>query len=382
MADPLGDEFDAADAAAAASASGSATVPDASGASTDTTAQTDSGQAASPVATPDPANPAVQQAATPAQAGASSQQQPTEPKYAGARDFVAKALGWANAETYGDDAAFLTALVEGQKTAQQQLQQMQQLAQFGQMYLNERQQAHRTQQTPAAAADPFAAYKAPEFNPAWQGMVERNPETGEWKVRGGADPSILPKFLAYQQYRQEMGDKFLSNPVDFIKPIVTQLAQEQAKAMIQEQFGQQESTQYVNSFMQQNSNWLFQTDSAGNRVANPMTGKPVFSAAGNRFYQHLRDAEQSGITNPQAQEKYARALLMADLSRPQHAVANGDQAKADLLKKMNRNPNASGSFVGSDQSGHTAPAQSQEGLSLNDRLRNALSKFSDADVGV
>lgn len=382
--DPLGDEFDAAEAAASATTQTQAT--DVSTSVADSSTTQDASQAASQVSPSVPTNPAAGTAATPAAqaAGApSNQQAAAAPSYSGARDFVAKALGFAQAETYGDDAAFLTALVEGQKTATQRLQEMQQLAQFGQMYLNERQAAHRTpQQAASAAPDPLAAYKAPEYSQAWQSHVERT-ENGGWKTRDGGDPSVLPKWLAVQQFRADMGEKLLSDPVAFLKPIVTQLAQEQAREVVQAQFGQHETSQYVNGFMSQNAGWLFQADQTGNRINNPMTGQPILSAAGNRFYQHLRAAESLGIQNPKAQENYARALLMADFNQPQKqadaAVAQGDKAKADLLAKMNRNPNASGSFVGPDKTGHTAPASQNENLSIHDRLRQALAGIPDAD---
>jgi hypothetical protein len=329
------------------------------------------------VETPTPTDAGAQSATpTPSPTGAAATPAPVapaQPTYAGARDYAAKALGYSNAGQYADDAAFLQAMIAGQQTYAKQVQEMQQLAQFGQLYLQQQSQAAKPQ--PTSPNDPLAAYKAPEFNPAWQNAIERT-ESGGFKLRDGADPSILPKFLAYQQHRQDVADKLLANPAEFLKPLVSHLVQEQAAALVEQRFGAQQNEQYVNGFMQQNAAWLYSRDNAGNPVVNPVTRQPMLSPTGQRFYEHLRAAEQYGIKDPTAQEKYARALLTADLMQPaaqtQNAVQQGDAAKAALLASMNRRPNQSGSHVGQDNTGHQAPATQNSSMSLEERLRANL----------
>ena len=338
----------------------------------------------SPTPTETPATPVAQ--ATPEAPAASAAPTPTpEPpaaaqeqeRYAGARDYAQRALAYQQAAQYGDDAAFINAMIAGQQTAQQQLAEARQLAQYGQLWLQ--QQAQQQRPAPAAAPDPLEMYKVPQFNQQWMQHVEQTP-TG-WKLREGGDPAALAQINAYQNRRTEIADKLLSNPAEFLQPLVAKMVQEQASQLVQESFQQNQQAQYVNSFMQQNAGWLFQRDAGGNPVVNPVTQKPIISPAGQRFYQYLRNAEQMGITSPAAQEEYAKAKLSVDLLQPQAqqqtAVANNANAKQQLLNQMNRNPDRSGTTVA--QSGARGLAEQNSNLSLADRMTAALRAAGETD---
>jgi len=312
-----------------------------------------------PVQAPTPAT----EAATPTPAPTPA---PSQPEYRDARDYMLRALGYQAAAQYNDDPSAIQGLVQGFQTAQQQLNEARQLAQYGQLYLQE--QARRVAPQPQQA-DPLAAYKAPEWNPNWLNSIVKDPATGQLSVAPGADPAILPKFMAYQTHRQELADKLFSDPAAFLQPLVQKMVQDQASSLVQERLGADRQEQYVNGFMRENAGWLFNRDSAGNSVINPATGKPIMSAAGQRFYSHLRDAENMGISAPEHQEQYARRMLTLDLAQPSlqrgNALAANDAAKQNVLDQMNRRPN---------QATPAPPIASteQSHLSLAERMTNAL----------
>lgn len=308
-------------------------------------------------ATPSPAPSA------PTEAAAQTQTTPETPSYASARDYAARALGY-KADSYADDESFLRALVTGEQTYRRQLDEARQLAQYGHLYLQQQQQPK-----PADKPDPLARYKAPEFNPAWLSMVEKD-EQGNLRVRpgSGADPAIIPKLHAYQNHQAEVAQQLTRDPVGFLKDMVENIAAEKAQALVQEQFQRHQSEQYVNSFLRDNSSWLLQQDSQGRIVQNPATGQAMLTPAGTRFLHYMQEAERYGITNPAAQEAYATNGLKAELYAPNaqgaRAVAEGDKQKQQLLQTMNRG-NRSGSMTPTESGG---PDTQNPALSLKERL--------------
>jgi hypothetical protein len=330
-----------------------------------------------PAAAPDGAAP--NQATAQATAAAQAQGFPN------ARAYAAH-LGYQNANSFADDQAFLQSLIAGQQTYQQQLAEAKQMAQYGQLWLAEQSKRQQQPAPGSAPADPLAVYKAPEFDPRWEAQVTRDPATGELKLVPGADPTILPKIHAYQEHRRNITDKFLSDPVAFLQPLISNLVGKQGQQLIETRLGAMQEQQYTDSFISTNRGWLFQADSAGRQVTNPATGQPLFTPAGAAFVKHLKfGAEQLGIQGSARQEHYARTALAAEMQMPgaanQAAIANDAAAKAALLAAQNRNnPNRSGSLVGPDATGHTAPAAQNPHLSLKEQLAAAFQQEGMTDA--
>lgn len=287
---------------------------------------------------------------------------PAAPAYESARDFAAKALGY-KADTYSDDESFLRAVLTGEQTLRRQLDEARQLAQYGHLYLQQQQPKPAATDKP----DPFARYKAPEFDQTWLSMVERTPEGG-LRLKEGADASILPKLHAYQRHQAEVAQKMTTDPIGYLREAFETIAAEKAQAVVQEQLQRAQGDQYANTFLRDNASWLLQQDSQGRVVQNPATGQAMLTAAGGRFLHYMQEAERYGITNPAAQEAYATNGLKAELYAPaaqgNQAVTDGDRQKAALLQATNRG-NRSGSMTPPESGG--PPVQNQA-LSLRDRL--------------
>jgi hypothetical protein len=348
---------------------------------------------ASPAPDPSPASPAAQSApATPAaasggdpattQAAAQAQAQ----GFATVRDY-AKSLGHANAGQYPDDHSFIQAMIAGQNTQAQQLAEAKRLAQFGQMWLAQQAQQAQVPAATNAKPDPLAMYKAPEFDQRWLAQITKDPTTGALSVAPGADPTILPKFLAYQQHREKVTDQFLQDPVQFLKPLISSLVGQQGQELVEQRLAQMQEQQYADSFINTNRSWLYANDSTGRPILNPATNQPMLSPIGQRFTQHMQfGAQQLGIQGSAKLEHYARTALAAEMAQPaaatQAAVQTGAAAQQNVLNAMNRNPNRSGSQVGPDNTGHQAPAVQNASLSLRDQLAAAFasSGITDADI--
>lgn len=309
-----------------------------------------------------------QAAADPAVQAAAAQQNLT------VRDYL-KSLGYQGAGDYQDDRSALQAMYSGFSSAQQQLAEAKRMATYGQLWLDQQSKAQTAPATPAA--DPLAAFKAPEFDPRWASQILKDPTTGELRVAPGADPTILPKMLAYQQHREKISDQFLQDPVSFINKIVESAIPQRANEIVEKRLAALQEQQFADNFISQNEKFLFQHDAVGRKVTNPITGQPIPTADGAYFYHAMKYGhDRFGITDSAKQAEFAQMAMKARNAEPalatQTAVRTGQQAQQAVLDANRHNPNQSGSMVGAGNTGHLAPDTQNTGLSLTEQLRIAL----------
>lgn len=255
-----------------------------------------------------------------------------------------------------DEKAALTQLTQ----RLQQLQQLQQLAPYVQSYqqhapafsrfLQEQQRAAQ-QPAPVNPQQPKSwkqqIWNPPEFNPSWMSMLKRD-EQGNLALQPGVPPDVLPKYQAYQQYRQEFAEKFLNNPIDTMEPIIQQIVRAEAQQLVQQSVSQQRDHQFANSFVQENTSWLYERDAMGNvaqqQIFNPTTGQyslaPVMSAWGQRFTQYVQqeaaDQQRRGYMDVQRQQQVAMAMIQRDYAISQ--LRAGQSQPGDAVPASPQNP--------------------------------------------
>lgn len=321
---------------------------------------------------------------------AATSQPAAPPQPATVREF-ARQHGFEGVDQYQDDASFLQAMIAANRTYAQQLAEAKRMAPFGQMWLDQQTRAAAQQQQPETAKpDPLAQFKAPEFDPRWETQITRDPTTGELKLAPGADPTILPKIYAWKQHRERISDQFLSDPVAFIKQIATTLIPEQTQQVVEQRLAAMQEQQYTDNFIATNRSWLFQHDPSGRPIVNPATNQPIPTPQGASFIRHLNyAAEVMGIKQVVHQEQYARAALAAEMQQPAIATAAAVQQGSHLTQAASqqlnrRQPSASGSFLGAEQTGHLAPTVQNGNLSLREMLMQDLQRggFTDENIKV
>jgi hypothetical protein len=332
-------------------------------------------QAAAAAANP---NSAVAQQVTPAAAapGAPSPAPAAPITVAGVRAF-ARSVGIDPAH-YSDDATMLRDVFAAAQQAQTYRTQAQQLAQQQAALLQRMGQPAQQQaapQQPGQAQNPLAKFwQPPEFQPQWEQLVTRDAQGNVNGVKPGAPVDILPKYLAYHQYRRDFADRLLSNPVEALGPMVQEMAAQQAQRIMQGQMQTYQDRTWTDSFMSQNSQWLHARDAAGNLLTNHATGRPMLSPAGQRFGQYVVEAERMGVGDIRQQERFARSMLQRDLLMGQQqqaqAPAHGAAAQAAAVAAANRRPNLAGSVPAAGPIPATVAQNS--GLSLKDQLAQAM----------
>jgi len=257
------------------------------------------------------------------------------------------------------------------------------MAQYGQLWIDH-QAKQQQQQAPAAAApNPLARYKAPEYDPRWEHLIQRDPNTGAViGVVAGADPTILPKYHAYRQHRDRVADELLRDPESFLDPLISDRVAKQAAQLVEERVAQMQTAQRVEAIVARNRDWAFAKDAKGQQQFN-FDGSPMLTQQGARYKQFVEMTWNAGVKNEQWQDFFARNLLVAEMNMAnqanQIAQQNGNQQRQDLVNNMNRKPNASGSMVGADNTGHQAPAVQNESLSLRDQLAAAFKREGMTD---
>lgn len=334
---------------------------------------TTSGPASTPAPTPAAANTPAPAASTtqPGAGAAGSSTPPAQPpaggqQWANAREYAAS-LGITSAANYQDDQSFLRNVLAQAQQASLYQSQLQQMA-ATQAALLQRQQAP-AQPAPQERPNPLAQFwSPPEYQPAWEQLLTKD-EQGNVVPRPGTPPDVLPKYLAYQQYRRQFADKLLADPVNTLMPMVQHVATQQAQQLVQQHLQGFQDRSWTEQFVAQNSEWLHQKDAMGQVMRHPVSGKPILSPVGQRFQQHVVAGERMGIRDIRSQEAYARTQLQNELYAQQYQQAQREQQARGAVTGANRQPNPTGTVP---QPGQPSPPAQNAGLSLRDQLTAAM----------
>lgn len=272
-----------------------------------------------------------------------AQQPPAQqpPAWKTAREFAA-ANGLPEATSFQNDGELLTGLIQRVQQLGQASQTIQQLQAHVALLTNQAAQVPVAQpvNTPTAAPDPLAAFKAPEFDQSWTQWIERTPNGGYKLVDGAPDPTILPKFVAFQNHQRQMLDQLARDPASVITKILEAKLEERIKPQLEAVVNQQRETAWAETYMRDNADWLYAKGTDGKHAVNPQTGQPQVSAVGRRFYANLAEAGQMGIKDFRHQEQYARVKTQNEIlalqaqqraQPPQQQIPPAAPAQAPIL---------------------------------------------------
>ncbi len=203
----------------------------------------------------------------------------------------------------------------------QELQQLKPVVPYVQSYMRyasdfnrflAQQKAGGQQAQPNAAPESWEKkfWSPPEYNPNWASMIQRDAQ-GNLVPVAGAPPDVVPKYMAYVQYQKDHFDKFMSNPIEYLRPIATEIAREIAQNTVREHFGQHQGQQTIDGFINSNAKTLYEIGPDGNvktqAVWDPARGsytqQRVLSKAGQLFADYARNETawqaKHGIHDPQ-----------------------------------------------------------------------------------
>jgi len=247
-----------------------------------------------------------------------------------------------------DDNAAFTALQRLQQEREQYAQTLQQIQPHYQQLVSnyDKWQAFLQGQQQQAPAQPGQQknfwepyWKPPEWNPAWEQLITKDAQ-GNLIPVPGAPPNVVQKYQEYITYQAQEMQKFRSNPHEYMRPTVENLAAEIARKEIEKHLGGFKDQQFAQQFTSQNAGWLYQRDQQGNllqnQVFNPMTGmmeqRPALSEWGQMLLHGVQGEaarqQQRGYQDVQEQQRNA----MKDVQL-QYAVSTLNQIMTELKKR-------------------------------------------------
>lgn len=202
-----------------------------------------------------------------------------------------------------DEAKALQVIAQSYRDAQQ----ARQLSPYVNSYLqhasefNEYLQRKQQPQQATTEAKPFYAdyWNPPQFDPNWYNLLAQD-EQGNIVAKKGAPPDIVPKYLAYKQWRDDQTEKLVSNPHTFLEKTIRTLAAEEAQKIAQQQLGGYQEQISSHQFVEQNAPWLFEQNPTGGiktaAVFDPRSGQyvqqRVLSPWGQRFQSYVTQEAQ------------------------------------------------------------------------------------------
>lgn len=334
------------------------------------------GAGAAPTAPQVPTDP--NQRANLAQPG---QAQPTADQWQSFRDVAASQYGYQFPSDVQDDSAALRHLIQ-QAGAARQSDFYSQLGRSLAPHAQGVQQYLQTQQQQQAAPPTRQPWEAPEFDPRWVSLVERDPASGIFTSKQGVPHEIAQKVNAYAEWK----DGFDKNPSAVISGMVKAEASRIAQETFREQYAVHQRQAQIGSIVEQNASWLYAQDQAGQRIVNQATGQYVPSPLGARYIHHVDQLRRAGVVDPRQQDMLAKNLVQGEAAvhaYQQGQAAAGQAANPQTAQAVGRPPVNPGQALTPQQRqvtpGATEPTGT--GLSLAEMLRQGMAAegVTDAD---
>jgi len=189
----------------------------------------------------------------------------------------------------------------------------------------------------------YGDWNAPEYKPEWEALITRDAQ-GNLVPAPGAPPDVVPKYLAARQHTTEFLSNFARNPWQTLEQPISNLIEEKANALIEQRLAKMQETQQAQSFVQQNSPWIYATDQNGQPltqpVLDPLTGRTIQQPVLTPFGQQLQTyaaqehewQQKQRINDPFRMQQVAVAFTQRDALANQNAQLQQELAalKAQL----------------------------------------------------
>lgn len=202
--------------------------------------------------------------------------------------------------------------MERERESAQRLQQYQQYIPYAQQYLQHRpefeqwlagrQQPQQPQQPQPAEPVQDALrqfWNPPEIRESYKQYLVRD-ENGREVISQDAPLDAKHALYEYMKYKADFAQKFLSDPVEALGPMVSEIANRQAQQIVEQQFTAVQEQQYVANLERENSDWLYDEN-----------GQPT--EYGLAVQGYIKEAADAGIASPEMRWQYAEMRLENEL---------------------------------------------------------------------
>lgn len=293
------------------------------------------------------------------------------------------------------------------------LPQLQQLAQIGQQvqphmeefrqWLAEKnggQQARPSSQPRVNPAQPNNEWMPlPEFDPAWNGMVEYDEQGMPMRAKNGAALDLPQRIAAYNSARSKRGEEIVNNFPQLVQQFAAPLIQQQVAEQFNQLMAAREQSQFVADAISSNEDWMFDLDPITHQRQRDFYGNPVLTQDGINYQREIATLQQLGLTDktltPQAQHWLAMRLIgklggPTTAATPSTPVAQPTPVDPKNTRQQQlidnqrtaatRNANRGGSAT-NERPGQLAPTQN-ESLNAGKLLKEVFAAAGVSDDGL
>lgn len=271
-----------------------------------------------------------------------------------------------NVDSFQDDKSVVDALLN----IYREHEQAKPFIPYGREYAQNREQFELWRRAQAeqlakqqAPVDKKSWWTKPEFDPNWQNQVILDNQ-GNYVPKQGYPTDIAAKMNAYVAHQRKVIQDFTIDPMAMLRPGVEEVAREIAQKMVDEKLAGFQTQQFIQSFEQQNANWLFQQGPNGTAY-DPVTGQPQTTPVGREFYAITKSLRDKGVTNPRDQEEIARSILGTRIAQTSQSP---EQVNAAKKQEFLRQPSHGGSFAPPTNPSVIPPPQNSN-LSIHEMMR-------------
>lgn len=252
------------------------------------------------------------------------------------------ALQDAGFQSFDDPGNAVQALVEANKQREAQIQQYadqvkfyQEQQKFQQQYRQPEQVAREPQQL-----DPLAELIDGWKDASWANQYIEIDEEGNRVISDHADEATREQILGLDR-KMRQWQEVLQDPRQFASVIdqrVEQMIADKFEHSYTQKQTQAQEQATVDSFINENANWLYQQDPAtGNFIQDPISGDFVYSQQGKQFLQLMDSAANDGVGSTSKQIQYAKlAMGVQAPAQTQHQTSQATAAVAQQQKRAMR----------------------------------------------
>lgn len=148
---------------------------------------------------------------------------------------------------------------------------------------------------------PQKFWNPPEVKENYRRYLIRD-ENGREMIDPNAPIEARNALMERQAYTEDFARKFLDNPEEALGPMVEQYAERKAQEIIESRLAEQEKQSYVQQVEQENSDWLFDSETGD---ATP---------AGLLVHKYIEEAVQLGLQTPEERWNYAVSKTERDVA--------------------------------------------------------------------
>lgn len=219
-------------------------------------------------------------------------------------------------------------------------------------------------------ANPEWDWSPPEWKQEWEQYLEQR--DGQIVPKQFADPALVTKYQAYQNWRQGAAEKLLRNPVETLSPGFKPIIEQIATKIAEEKIAAFQAQQYAQSYVDNAKSWMFSDQIAPD-------GSPQLNEMGVFFkqqYERLNMVPDLKLRTELAQKMVEAEFLRRKFDATQAAPADPNEPQVGQVQQavppaqapnvndqLKRNAVAPGGTRSPSRGGTSTPA------SLADRMK-------------